>query len=43
MTDRSPLSRRKMLTRAIVGIACPICASAVGHGLAQASGEVHWT
>jgi len=43
MNTPSTISRRKLLTRAIAGIACPICAGAIGPGLALASGDVHWT
>jgi len=45
MTDRPTLSRRKLLTHAIAGIACPICAGVVGQSLALAetSHGAHWS
>lgn len=45
MTKHRPLSRRKLLTHALAGIACPICAGLVGQSLAKAeSGHgPHWT
>ncbi len=45
MTGKLALSRRRLLTHAIAGIACPVCAGLVGAGLARAeSGHgAHWT
>ncbi len=42
MTIEPTLSRRKMLARAIAGVACPVCAVAIGQSLAFASGSAHW-
>lgn len=42
MTIEPTLSRRKMLARAIAGVACPVCAVAIGQSLAFANGSAHW-